>query len=300
MKTWKRITSIFTLVTSVPFLILVFAILPSMLIVIAIAGGKDDESDEKYDLWNSVRDEVLYEEDLENRVSSWLLAYTFETLYGYHEENDRTRIKDFILDEMCLFCWKEYQDNEASVDRFLTLQEMLDKVKETVDEEIYYEYVHRIKNQFAFEPQEKGRYPFPLEDFSITSRYGHRTDPMSGEGDGFHRGIDLASSDMYAPIISIADGDVIMTNTWKSSLGNYIIIRYKDTTGTFYGVYGHLSGILVEIGDDVEQGEVIGFQGGKRRIDPNAGVSTGRHLHFEIREKAFSGASSIDPAGYIM
>lgn len=299
MKSWKKVSTIFTIVTSVPFLIFMFAILPSMLIVVALTGGADDENDEKYDLWTSVKNEILYDEELENDISGWLLALTFQTLKGHEEYNNREKIKDFILDEMCLFNWRDDPNDTESVDRFLTYQEILDKLKEEVDEEDYYQYIHILKIHYMFEPTEEGKYPYPLESFSITSRYGERPNP-TGQGNTFHHGIDLASSEAYAPIISIADGQVVKVNTSRGSLGNYIIIKYRDRSGKFYGVYGHLSGILVEAGDDVEQGEVIGFQGGKPRIDPNAGNTTGRHLHFEIRTNPYSSSSSVNPEEYII
>lgn len=298
MKSWKRITAICGLVTSVPFLILVLGVLPLMLIVVAIAGGGEDESHEKFDIWRSVKDEIIYEKELENDISVWLLSHTFRTKMGYTEDKDRAIIKEFIIDEMCVFNWRE-DDEDDRVDRFLTLQEILEDIKATVHEDEYNKYVQMIKVQYMFSPIEDGEYPYPLENFYITSMYGERPNP-TGEGTTFHNGMDLAAAEPYAPMISIADGEVVTANTRTSSLGNHLIIKYQDKTGTFYGVYGHMSGLLVEAGDDVVQGEVIGFQGGDPRVDPNAGNTTGRHLHFEIRKEPHRGSSSIDPAQYIL
>jgi murein DD-endopeptidase MepM/ murein hydrolase activator NlpD len=63
---------------------------------------------------------------------------------------------------------------------------------------------------------------------------------------------------------------------WNSGYGNYIIIKHQNG---IYSLYGHLSLRLVEIGDEVEKGELIGYVG-------NTGYTigpTGCHLHFEIR-----------------
>lgn len=74
-----------------------------------------------------------------------------------------------------------------------------------------------------------------------------------------------------------------------------ILIKYIDETGVFYGVYGHMSGILTNVDDEVYEGEVIGLQGGNPNVDPNSGDSKGRHLHFELRRDADSSSTSFDP-----
>lgn len=299
MKAIKKIIEIFGLITSVPFLICVFLLFPCMLVIFAIAGGGDDESDEKYDVWTSVKEEIRQDYELDNDISGWMMAFTFTTKKG-HEESNRHLIKSFIMNEMCLLDWKENEDDAGTVDRFKTYQEILDDVKSTVDETDYYEFIQRLKAHYIFqEPYEIGDYPYPLENFRITSTYGERPNP-TGEGKVFHHGIDLVSSENpYAPIMSISDGEVIAVNLRKNKLGNYIIIKYWDNGGTFYGVYGHLSGILIDIGEDVTAGEIIGFQGGKKKVDPNAGNSTGRHLHFEIRTNPFTQSSSVNPTKYL-
>jgi len=80
-------------------------------------------------------------------------------------------------------------------------------------------------------------------------------------------------SEVYATnsgvVVESSDG-------WNSGYGNYIIIRHQNGS---YSLYGHLSLRLVEIGDEVEKGELIGYVG-------NTGYTigpTGCHLHFEIR-----------------
>ncbi|MFZ2537715.1 MAG: M23 family metallopeptidase, partial [Oscillospiraceae bacterium] len=261
------------------------------LILVGIAGGGGGaDTDTSLDIWTSVKNEVMFEQAIENDISGFLLSYTFSRDNGYLEEDDRERIKDYITDSMCVL------DNGEN--RFLTLQEILEKVASSNDE-MYEEFVDTLKINFSFEPTQDGKYPYPLEQFSITSMYGERQNP-TGNGTRFHNGMDLVGSEPYAPIISITDGDVVNTNTNKSGLGNYVIIKYIDETGVFYGVYGHMSGLLVNVGDEVEEGEVIGLQGGDPDVDPNAGDTTGRHLHFEIRQRAFSSSSSVDPAEYIM
>jgi murein DD-endopeptidase MepM/ murein hydrolase activator NlpD len=92
-------------------------------------------------------------------------------------------------------------------------------------------------------------------------------------------GTDIAApcgSEVYASqsgvVVESSDG-------WNGGYGNYIIIRHENGS---YSLYGHLSLRVVEIGDEVEKGELIGYVG-------NTGYTlgpTGCHLHFEIRGAA--------------
>ncbi len=290
MKSWKRITKIFAIVTLIPFLIIVLIVLPTMTIVVAIAGGEAD-TDTSLDIWTSVKDEVKFEETIENDISGYLISSMFLLENGQTEEENSNIIKEYIIDNMC--------DLNDGDNRFLTLQEVLEKVKSFFsDDEMYTEFISTLKINYSFEPQQDGKYPYPLEQFTITSTYGSRQNPTE-TGTTFHHGMDMASTEPYAPIISITDGEVVKTNTSESNLGNYVIIKYIDETGVFYGVYGHMSGLFVNVGDEVEEGEVIGLQGGNPDVDPNAGDTTGRHLHFEIRREVDISATSVDPAKYI-
>lgn len=65
----------------------------------------------------------------------------------------------------------------------------------------------------------QGSYPLPMKNAVITSDYGSRTDPTTGEGSEFHEGMDL-SAYWQAPVISIADGVVEKVNTATSDYGN--------------------------------------------------------------------------------
>lgn len=58
----------------------------------------------------------------------------------------------------------------------------------------------------------------------------------------------------------------------------------EEPSGTGHQTrYAHLSRVLVRVGDTVRQGQVIGYSGGAPSDQPNAGTSTGPHLHFEVR-----------------
>lgn len=131
---------------------------------------------------------------------------------------------------------------------------------------------------------------------AVTSYFGMRTHPVTGEELSFHTGIDIQGAH-HQPIVSAADGIVIDTNTAVNGYGNYVKIKHTVQGITFYTFYAHLSSIGVSTGQSVLEGQTIGLEGGANG-DNNPGVSTGHHLHFEIRLK--SGRSScIDPAPYI-
>ena len=127
-----------------------------------------------------------------------------------------------------------------------------------------------------------GIFEWPLPgDFSITSPFGYRTDPITGEA-SFHDGVDISAPEGTA-ILAAADGVVVTANrtdSWGGSYGYYVKIRHDETYET---LYAHCSEVLVKAGQEVEQGDVIALVG-------STGNSTGNHLHFEVRE----GGTEVD------
>lgn len=87
---------------------------------------------------------------------------------------------------------------------------------------------------------------------------------------GLHKGIDIANN-LYTPVSASASGIVIFAG-WQGGYGKKIVIYHMDK---FTTVYGHLNEILVNAGDTVKQGQVIGKMG-------STGYSTGPHLHYEV------------------
>ena len=88
----------------------------------------------------------------------------------------------------------------------------------------------------------------------------------------------------YGSSIYAADGGTVLTSTYSSSYGYYIVIYHGNGTTT---LYAHLSQLLVSAGDSVSQGELIAYSG-------NSGASTGPHLHFEVSV----GGSRVNPLDY--
>lgn len=123
-------------------------------------------------------------------------------------------------------------------------------------------------------PAGSGLFQWPLpKAFRITSGFGERTDPFTGERD-FHNGTDIAAP-AGTPILAAADGTVTLANgtdPWGGGYGYYVKIGHGSGMET---LYAHCSAICVTPGQSVRQGEVIGYVG-------STGNSTGNHLHFEI------------------
>lgn len=103
----------------------------------------------------------------------------------------------------------------------------------------------------------------------VTSQYGPRIHPVTGNVYSFHSGIDLGIPEgVKAP--AAADGTVSFAG-WADGYGNYIVVEMAD--GTSFA-YGHLDDIWVNVGDIVKKGDIVGLVG-------NTGVSTGPHMHIE-------------------
>lgn len=123
-------------------------------------------------------------------------------------------------------------------------------------------------------PVSTGPLQWPLpEAFPITSGFGERIDPISGEH-SFHTGTDIAAPE-GTPILAAANGTVTIANAtdpWGGGYGYYVKIDHGNNLET---LYAHCSAICVTPGQTVRQGEVIGYVG-------STGESTGSHLHFEV------------------
>lgn len=139
-----------------------------------------------------------------------------------------------------------------------------------------------------------GDYPMPAKG-EITSSYGYRTHPITGKYK-MHTGIDIGTA-WHTEIIAIADGQIVKVGVDRG-YGQYIIIRHDTEKEIFYSVYAHLSKIFILPDAEVKQGEVIALEGGDSEKDPLPGMSTGHHLHFEIRKKLRAN-SHVNPMNYL-
>ena len=116
----------------------------------------------------------------------------------------------------------------------------------------------------------------------ITSKYGYRDHPII-EDASFHTGIDIAAKSGTS-VLSFAEG-VVVDARYNDTYGNYVLIKHS---GGIHSFYGHNSKLNVKTGAKVKKGQKIAEVG-------TTGLSTGPHLHFEVR----NGTKRLDPTHYL-
>jgi murein DD-endopeptidase MepM/ murein hydrolase activator NlpD len=129
--------------------------------------------------------------------------------------------------------------------------------------------------------------PAPVEsgmmmpvDGHITSYFGYRYHPIL-HFTRFHAGLDIGAS-WGTPIVAAGDGEVVAAG-WAGGYGREVRIAHA---GGLVSLYGHMSSIAASPGTYVRQGQVIGYVG-------SSGLSTGPHVHFEVRENG----TPVNPLG---
>lgn len=128
----------------------------------------------------------------------------------------------------------------------------------------------------------------PIEDAIVTVDYGGGVNVLGRKG---HDGIDYTiKSDNETEIKSAGDGYVSAVKENKR-YGNYVVISHSDEVET---LYAHLKEVTVTNQEDVKQGDRIGIMG-------STGMSTGDHVHFEVREQQEENENkvTIDPKEYL-
>ena len=125
-------------------------------------------------------------------------------------------------------------------------------------------------------------YPLPTSYTYVTSRFGPRTDPITGKLNSNHGGMDIPAP-QGTPITAVQGGVVITSSYAPASYGEYVAISHGNGTVT---LYAHMSRGTrkVKAGDVVSQGQVLGLVG-------STGYSTGNHLHLELRKNGIR----VDP-----
>ncbi len=112
----------------------------------------------------------------------------------------------------------------------------------------------------------------PIDGARLSSGYGYRTHPILGYSH-LHRGLDFAA-ESGAPVKAAGDG-VVTGLLYSEQYGNYLTIRHANGYST---LYAHLISFAggVSAGRSVTQGQIVAFVG-------STGLSTGPHLHYEVR-----------------
>lgn len=145
-------------------------------------------------------------------------------------------------------------------------------------EEVVQEAVARVVERGTKVPP---TYIKPIYGGTVTSLFGNRDLPIAGATTN-HEAIDWGTP-IGTPVYASSGGTVVKAG-WIGSYGNAIYIDHPDGRQTRYA---HLSKILVKVGQKVKQGEKIALSG-------NTGVTTGPHIHFEMRIRG----KAVDPFKY--
>ncbi|MBK1990036.1 peptidoglycan DD-metalloendopeptidase family protein [Sphaerospermopsis aphanizomenoides BCCUSP55] len=126
-----------------------------------------------------------------------------------------------------------------------------------------------------------GIFAFP-SDAPTSSPFGWRIHPILGYR-RFHAGLDFAAG--YGSTIRSADSGTVIFAGWYGGYGKAVIVSHGKGITT---LYGHCSELYVTEGQSVEKGQAIAAVG-------STGLSTGPHLHFEVRRDG----TPVDPANYL-
>lgn len=166
--------------------------------------------------------------------------------------------------------WKETvtqygESGEKEITQEVTRENGREVSRTTLRERIVsYPVTHKvIRGSRQVPPMGSGQMAWPLQG-QITSYYGWRWG-------SFHHGIDIGA-DHGSPIIA-ADAGMVSFAGWNGGYGYLVRIDHGGGKETWYG---HMSRFAVGVGDKVAKGDTIGYVG-------STGISTGPHLHFEVR-----------------
>lgn len=151
--------------------------------------------------------------------------------------------------------------------------------REMIDEEVLQEPVAKIIKKGTQTPP---TYIKPISGGRLSSGFGGRKSPTKGASTN-HKGVDWATPKGTAVMAS--SGGTVTVAGWQNGYGYVVYINHPDGKQTRYG---HLSKVLVSVGQKVQQGQKIALSG-------NTGRSTGPHLHFEIRING----QAVNPLNYI-
>ena len=171
--------------------------------------------------------------------------------------------------------WPFSQDLQITSANFLTQTiEVSEELAPLLAPEVRAEedaFLATIYSEFTPEPMWQGLFQRPVTNTVITAGYGGARSYNGGPFDIFHTGVDFGGT-VGTAILAPATGTVVYSGTLELR-GNTLIVDHG--LGVHSGYY-HLSEILVDVGEPVETGQLIARGG-------SSGLSTGPHLHWEMR-----------------
>ncbi len=143
------------------------------------------------------------------------------------------------------------------------------------------EFLRQVQAGQKLAPRKKRTFRAPV-GAPVSSGFGTRVHPILGEV-RMHTGLDYAAG-AGVPIKASGSGIVIWAGP-RGGYGNAVIIDHRNGLAT---LYAHQSRVNGKVGQKVSTGQVVGFVG-------QTGMSTGPHLHFEVREMG----APVDPGWYL-
>ncbi|MDE2311773.1 MAG: peptidoglycan DD-metalloendopeptidase family protein [Patescibacteria group bacterium] len=141
----------------------------------------------------------------------------------------------------------------------------------------------RAKLGYKTVPAAKGVLAWPIDGI-LTQGYGNTG--FTSLGYNFHNGIDVAGP-AGTPIYAAADGTVIDDDHSDATFGNWVAIKHNISTpngsSQIITLYGHMRSFIVNVGQPVRQGDLIGYEGNTGNTTKKLyGPERGYHLHFGV------------------
>lgn len=170
-------------------------------------------------------------------------------------------------------------ESEAAQDALM--REIAQKEKELSNAK-YEEHLAKLALQ-GQNPPSNSSWTTPVSGYTLTSPFGNRLHPVLGYY-RMHNGIDMACP-QGTPIYATRAGKVTQASYQAGGAGNYVSINHGDG---FASIYMHMTNYVVSVGQNVGQGQLIGYVG-------STGISTGPHLHFGI---SYAG-TYVNPLAYL-
>lgn len=189
--------------------------------------------------------------------------------------SQKNRLGDLVSEfaQRALQLNKEKNSQEKMAEKLRTQRTFYEQAERQLAQEslqLEHQIVDMVNNKGSKNARiGSGNMSLPLHA-SVTSPFGWRRHPIFGVRK-FHTGIDLAGPNHSA--IKAADSGNVLYAGWYGGYGKVVIVSHGKGMAT---LYAHMSKINVGAGQNVQKGDVVGYEG-------TTGFSTGPHLHFEVR-----------------
>ncbi len=227
--------------------------------------------------------EKLTVEKLALEITKQELAQSEQTLA------DKRAEVDLLLQSMIAKGDEFQKEIEESEKMQEDLMQQLGKLEDDFDKAKYEEWLATSAPPTTTNPGGPGNmvngvvWYVPTTNFRISSHFGERKDPFTGEKK-WHSGVDMAAPE-GTPIYATRTGVVTIASYQDGGAGYYVKLNHGDG---FSSIYMHMTHYVVKVGQYVSAGEIIGYVG-------STGRSTGPHLHFGIAKNG----SYVNPLNYI-